>query len=210
MWDDEQVRLLRILWASGTPVSAIKKRMKVSKSCIVGKVHRLGLELRENPVSGGFNAKVLDPKIKQLRLENYTVREIVRKIGVCETTVRNSLTRLGMKGIKVIKRGDEGVVVNGEVEKLEFDLASQKLGKPAPVRAATRKTFVAPEKPTPFPQINLRVKPGDLCCFSSETGSAAFGKRWIYCDAPAVQGAYCAEHAVGLTASRKSPREVRA
>jgi GcrA cell cycle regulator len=41
---------LRDLWAAGTPVIEIRAEFKVSKNTIAGKIHRMGLEPRANPV----------------------------------------------------------------------------------------------------------------------------------------------------------------
>jgi GcrA cell cycle regulator len=49
-WDDQSSAKLTLLWAEGHSCSEIGRRMNVSKNAVVGKVGRLGLPKRENPV----------------------------------------------------------------------------------------------------------------------------------------------------------------
>jgi GcrA cell cycle regulator len=49
-WTHERMNRLRDLWEAGTPVIEIRAEFKVSKNTIAGKVHRLGLQPRANPV----------------------------------------------------------------------------------------------------------------------------------------------------------------
>jgi GcrA cell cycle regulator len=47
-WNEERVELLKKLWSDGLTASQVSRRMAcgVSRNAVIGKVHRLGLELR--------------------------------------------------------------------------------------------------------------------------------------------------------------------
>jgi len=55
-WTEDQIDTLKRLWGEGHPASAIAEKMggALSRSSIIGKAHRLGLEARLNPTD--FNA----------------------------------------------------------------------------------------------------------------------------------------------------------
>jgi GcrA cell cycle regulator len=49
-WTDEQIELLKQLWALGLPASEIGSRLGgFTRNAVLGKVHRLGLDLRKPP-----------------------------------------------------------------------------------------------------------------------------------------------------------------
>lgn len=49
-WNDETVSRLRSLWSEGHAATEIGRRLGISKSAVLGKVHRLGLPGRPSPV----------------------------------------------------------------------------------------------------------------------------------------------------------------
>lgn len=49
-WNDEAVSRLRCLWSEGHSAAEIGRRLGVSKSAVVGKVHRLNLPARTSPI----------------------------------------------------------------------------------------------------------------------------------------------------------------
>ena len=49
-WNDEAVGRLRSLWSEGHSTAEIGRRLGISKSAVVGKVHRLDLPARPSPV----------------------------------------------------------------------------------------------------------------------------------------------------------------
>ena len=49
-WNDEAVSRLRSLWSEGHSTAEIGRRLGISKSAVVGKVHRLDLPARPSPV----------------------------------------------------------------------------------------------------------------------------------------------------------------
>ena len=57
IWNDEKVQKLRQLWADGFSGSEIAKKLKTTRSAILGKAHRLNLQSR---TSG--RSKVVAPK----------------------------------------------------------------------------------------------------------------------------------------------------
>ena len=50
VWTDEKINSLKKLWAKGASTSEIAKRLGLSKNSIIGKVHRLNLEVRPSPI----------------------------------------------------------------------------------------------------------------------------------------------------------------
>jgi GcrA cell cycle regulator len=49
-WTDERIELLKVLWADGMSASQMAARLGgISRNAVLGKVHRLGLPLRELP-----------------------------------------------------------------------------------------------------------------------------------------------------------------
>ena len=49
-WTPEEIERLRVLWADGYSTSRIAQMFGRKKNSVVGKVHRLGLAPRPNPV----------------------------------------------------------------------------------------------------------------------------------------------------------------
>ena len=50
VWTDEKVNSLKKLWAKGTSTAEIARRLGLSKNSIIGKVHRLNLDMRPSPL----------------------------------------------------------------------------------------------------------------------------------------------------------------
>ena len=52
IWTDEQIELLKTMWAQGKPASEIGLMLggDVSRNAVIGKAHRLGLSGRPSPI----------------------------------------------------------------------------------------------------------------------------------------------------------------
>ena len=50
VWTDDKINSLKKLWAKGASTAEIAKRLGLSKNSIIGKVHRLNLEVRSSPI----------------------------------------------------------------------------------------------------------------------------------------------------------------
>lgn len=62
-WSDERVKLLRRLWNEGLSCSRIAKHIGgLSRSAVIGKIHRLGLERRETSTKPTQPPKRRSPK----------------------------------------------------------------------------------------------------------------------------------------------------
>jgi len=62
-WSDENVALLRRLWAEQLSVTQIAVKMQTTRGAIIGKAHRLHLE----PRGRGFNSHIRGPRPKRPR-----------------------------------------------------------------------------------------------------------------------------------------------
>ena len=49
-WDENNVTKLRELWDQGLPTAQIGKLLGFTKNAVVGKAHRIGLEIRPSPI----------------------------------------------------------------------------------------------------------------------------------------------------------------
>ena len=52
-WSEEDIVWLRYLWNEGHSAAEIGRRIKKSKNAVIGKVRRIGLAHRPNPVADG-------------------------------------------------------------------------------------------------------------------------------------------------------------
>jgi GcrA cell cycle regulator len=51
-WTDERLTVLRTLWAEGLTASQIGAQIGTTRNAVLGKVHRMGLAIRNAPVAG--------------------------------------------------------------------------------------------------------------------------------------------------------------
>lgn len=58
VWPEEDIRDLRVLWASGLPTAEIGEKLGYSKNAICGKAHRLDLDARPSPINIGGRAAI--------------------------------------------------------------------------------------------------------------------------------------------------------
>jgi GcrA cell cycle regulator len=192
VWTAEKDAQLYEFRAEGHKVEVIAKKMGMTHSAVASRIVKLKVPftLTARPETappgtkfGWTNENV--ETLKQLWAEGHSKGQIGRMLGIS----RNSVT--------------------GKVMRLNLPSRAPKIeDKPAPRKIAPR-VYKAPEKPRYIPRF-FRPTSGEPCCFATETGSEVIGKRYLYCDAPATLGPYCAEHAAGLYVERKSNRSVAA
>ena len=86
LWPEEKISTLRQLWAEGLAGSEIGRRMGVTKSAVIGKAHRLGLESRLSPISRsncglGKAKKPYIPRASKSTLPGLTLDATARSKG---------------------------------------------------------------------------------------------------------------------------------
>lgn len=94
-WTDEKITALRELWASGMPTAEIGRELKVSKSAVVGKAHRLGLDTRPSPIAAPLDPDVI-AKVKDLLQCGRTPKEVSIVTGVKHATATSIRWRMGL------------------------------------------------------------------------------------------------------------------
>lgn len=82
-WTDEKVAELKTLWTKGDSAAVIGKTMGATRNAILGKVHRLGLEMR-GPLNGQYYGTVprAEPRRSRPHGTIFKSREIKPKLEV--------------------------------------------------------------------------------------------------------------------------------
>lgn len=76
IWTDERINQLCEMWSTDMTTEEIGKALRLSKSAITGKAHRLGLVARPSPIIGA-----LTPEERERRLEDDRARRQARLYG---------------------------------------------------------------------------------------------------------------------------------
>jgi GcrA cell cycle regulator len=63
-WTEEMIASLHGLWSEGHPAAEIGRRLGVSKSAVIGKVHRLDMPARPSPIKAGGSAA--GPRLREV------------------------------------------------------------------------------------------------------------------------------------------------
>jgi GcrA cell cycle regulator len=79
VWDDATIGTLRRLWSEGHRASEIGRRMGFSKSAIVGKSHRLGLDARPDPIK---HSSEKSTEALRLLSVGWSTFEVSRAVGI--------------------------------------------------------------------------------------------------------------------------------
>lgn len=89
-WSEERIETLKKLWADGKSASEIAYELGgITRSSVLGKVHRLGLQARSNhAVSGPKNRT---PLVQKLWIDGYTAAQIAAKLGMAKASVYKKL-----------------------------------------------------------------------------------------------------------------------
>lgn len=84
LWSLEREQLLAVLWTQGLSAGQISKRLGVTRSAVIGKVHRLGLPKRSEASHG--NARSMENKAKNGALRGRAMPSAPRLIRAAAPT----------------------------------------------------------------------------------------------------------------------------
>ena len=88
-WTPDQEQTLRLLWPTGISCQDIGKQIGVSSNAVSGKVDRLGLPKRENPVDPATWTTQEDDRLMEfLASDDYTMAEIAQFMGKSRDSVK--------------------------------------------------------------------------------------------------------------------------
>ena len=214
-WAAERDAQLRSLWDAGISGTEIGKRMGITKSAAIGRVHRLKLAPRVSPIATITKAwtEEEDARLTQLYGGFLSVDQIGQKLDRSPASIRYRAVHLGL----VSKKGsaEHRARLSGALRK----------GTPQVQRAARTSAVSSPARggrasfPPPAPN-SPGVAPETLQqrrVFSGKQCKAPLGGRgeFRFCDAPVIENAkgcaspYCIEHYaafyIGTNASMGSP-----
>ena len=199
-WTAERDAQLRSLWDAGISGTEIGKRMGITKSAAIGRVHRLKLAPRVSPIATITKAwtEEEDARLRQLYGGFLSVDQIGQKLDRSPASIRYRAVHLGL----VSKKGSAE-------HRARLSGAQRKRTSPVQ-RAATTSAVSSPARggrasfPPPAPDLP-GVAPETLQqrrVFSNRQCKAPLGGRgeFRFCDAPVIENAkgcaspYCLEH----------------
>jgi GcrA cell cycle regulator len=97
-WNEERTATLRKLWLEGMSASQVARQLGgVSRSAVIGKVHRLGITVREVPVrqrGAVRTASRAQPRSRPVREAVIAPRPALRLAAVAEMTATQSILGL--------------------------------------------------------------------------------------------------------------------
>lgn len=199
-WTPERDAQLRSLWDAGISGTDIGKRMGITKSAAIGRVHRLKLKPRVSPIATITRpwTEEEDARLRQLYGGFMNVEQIGQKLDRSPASIRYRAVHLGL----VSKKGSAE-------HRARLSGAQQK--RTSPVQRAARTSAVPPAArggrasfPPPEPDLP-GVAPEMLQqrrVFSNRQCKAPLGGRggFRFCDKPVIENAkgcaspYCLEH----------------
>ena len=218
-WTAERDAQLRTLWDAGLSGTEVGKRMGITKSAAIGRVHRLKLAPRVSPIATIARpwTPEEDDTLRRLFGGALNVNQLSEKLGRSVDSLRYRASYLGL----VAKKGSAE-------HRARLSGAQRKRASPAPRAARTsaappsarggRASFPPPEPDLPG------VAPETLQqrrVFSGRQCKAPLGERgeFRFCDAPVIENAkgcaspYCLEHYaafyIGTNASMGPPGPAR-
>ena len=87
-WNEERTATLRKLWLEGMSASQVARQLGgVSRSAVIGKVHRLGITVREVPArqrASGRTASRAQPRARPVREATTAPRQALRLVELAE------------------------------------------------------------------------------------------------------------------------------
>lgn len=214
-WTAERDAQLRSLWDAGISGTEIGKRMGITKSAAIGRVHRLKLAPRVSPIATITKAwtEEEDARLRQLYGGFLSVDQIGQKLDRSPASIRYRAVHLGL----VSKKGSA---------EHRARLSGAQRKRTSPVQRAATTSAVPPAArggrasfPPPAPDLP-GVAPEALQqrrVFSNRQCKAPLGGRgeFRFCDAPVIENAkgcaspYCIEHYaafyIGTNASMGPP-----
>lgn len=202
-WTPERDAQLRSLWDAGISGTDIGKRMGITKSAAIGRVHRLKLKPRVSPIATITRpwTEEEDARLRQLYGGFMNVEQIGQKLDRSPASIRYRAIHLGL----VSKKGSAE-------HRARLSGAQQK--RTSPVQCAARTSAVSPaargaDQGFCLPRLDQSNSPGvapetlqQRRVFSNRQCKAPLGERgeFRFCDAPVIENArgcaspYCLEH----------------
>ena len=199
-WTEERDTQLRSLWDAGLSGTEIGKRMGITKSAAIGRVHRLRLAPRVSPLTTIARpwTEEEDDKLRQLYGGALNVKQLAEKMDRSLHSLRYRAVHLGLVSKKY--SAEHRARLSGALPKRT----------PRVQRAATTRAASSPARGGraffPPPGLDLPgVAPETLQqrrVFSNRQCKAPLGGRgeFRFCDAPVIENAkgcaspYCAQH----------------
>lgn len=192
-WTDEAIQRLRELWAQGLSASQIGVELGCNKNQVLGKVHRLHLSMRQNPVGKGQPPRWTDEETQFLR-DHPAWSDV--KIGVAlgkdTKTVNSQRRRLGIG--RVVEKTlppllSLMVTPPPKVKSVTFN-APRVSKEKAPMAVARAASVVVPFHAT---NMALRQYPPQRECLFPVGEPSEPGFRFC-CERVTTPGPYCEEH----------------
>ena len=96
IWTDEKVEMLRSRWRAGESATLIAAEIECTRNAILGKVHRLGLTLRETLKAKAYERGVSAPRARKPRSDAPKALPVRRSTMSVRTFDVNILAHRGM------------------------------------------------------------------------------------------------------------------
>jgi GcrA cell cycle regulator len=198
-WDEIRIATLKGMWNEGMPSRTIAAKLGITKNAVLGKAHRLGLEMHidANPrrATLGVETRTLRPRhpprwdddletqLKTLWGAGLTQREIGAKLGFSGPAVCHKAARLGLSS------------------RLRVQRATPQM-RPRP-RSEPVAEIVDMEIPLEQRKTLLDLGSND-CRFPIGDPTKGFwcNEEFFFCGGPTDGGPYCAGHAVRVRYTR--------
>ena len=205
-WTPEQVAQLKADWGTGLTCTEIARKLKISKSAVVGKAHRLKLAPRGNPVIPiGEAGRAM---VIELWWRDCTISEIGARTGIS----RNGVERIA--GLADLSRGqgwrptlpplgrDDVVVPSPDSLALAARISPAKKVEEkrharqgaAIISGPTLPPMGVPAETAPMPRSVVRAQPLLRPSKRCEWLDGNDPKSYRRCDAPSANGSWCEEH----------------
>ena len=104
LWNEEARTELSRMWGEGITGSQIGNELGCSKSAVIGKARRLGLERRGPSGSGTAWTEDEIETLKELRAQGLTGRQIGARIGRSKSSIDTKASKLGLEPVIRIPR----------------------------------------------------------------------------------------------------------
>lgn len=97
MWTEDKIARLTSLWSEGSTASDIAGEIGVSRSAVLGKIGRLGLQRRETVTTSRKHDRAeRESVVTQMWLAGESSRAIAKEVGYSEAGVQQLARRLGL------------------------------------------------------------------------------------------------------------------
>lgn len=228
------------LWNEGLTASQIGLRMGMSKSAVLGHVHRSGLPGRSSPLPPSDTIKpwsdAEDAIVRKYWPSRLTTQQIAKMIGRNYKTVMSHALRMGL-GTRAAAREQSGDTAIADVLLQNLDGAQAVKVETAPeTDSMSCEGQMGTDddanrmSDTPIPDVPPRLPVDEANAADPALDPVASGptpiakyvsrqtcqwpttdrRPWRFCDAPAEHGSYCAEHGAVVYVPIRKMREQEA